>query len=152
MSIGTIVSDAAMQVKYLSGGRIGTIEEGFIARLRQGDCFFFAGRLLEFIRVQDMAAYVKRATKAKGMVAVWSGSKMALSTEMGDAVLQLMNRAAGGDFAEPELLAAQPMLQTQMQLSRLPTRDTLPPRLSAIAATINPLNVQKPPPWLKPAW
>ncbi len=125
MSIGTIVSDAAMQVKYLSGGRIGTIEEGFIARLRQGDCFFFAGRLLEFIRVQDMAAYVKRATKAKGMVAVWSGSKMALSTEMGDAVLQLMNRAAGGDFAEPELLAAQPMLQTQMQLSRLPTPHTL---------------------------
>ena len=125
MSIGTIVSDAAMQVKYLTGGRIGTIEEGFIARLKKGDCFVFAGKLLEFIRVQDMAAYVKRATQAKGTVAVWSGSKMALSTEMGDAVLELMHRAALGDFQDPELQAAQPMLRTQMQLSRLPTPATL---------------------------
>ena len=52
-----------MQVKYLTGGNIGTIEEGFIARLRKGDCFFFAGRLLEFVRVQDMAAYVRKATQ-----------------------------------------------------------------------------------------
>ncbi|MEP6826402.1 MAG: DEAD/DEAH box helicase, partial [Ramlibacter sp.] len=87
LGIGTIVSDASMQVKYMSGARIGTIEEGFIARLRKGDCFFFAGRLLEFIRVQDMAAYVKKATRNKGTVPTWQGSKMALSTEMGDAVL-----------------------------------------------------------------
>ncbi len=125
MSIGTIVSDASVQVKYLNGVRIGTMEEGFIARLRKGDCFFFAGRLLEFIRVQDMAAYVKRATKAKGTVAVWNGSKMALSTEMGEAVLELMHSVAQGDFSEPELRAAQPMLQTQMQLSHLPTPHTL---------------------------
>jgi ATP-dependent Lhr-like helicase len=125
MSIGTIVSDASVQVKYLNGAKIGTMEEGFIARLRKGDCFFFAGRLLEFIRVQDMAAYVKRATSPKGTVAVWNGSKMALSTEMGEAVLALLHRAAQGDFAEPELQAAQPMLQTQMQLSRLPTPHTL---------------------------
>jgi ATP-dependent Lhr-like helicase len=125
MSIGTIVSDASVQVKYLNGTRIGTMEEGFIARLRKGDCFFFAGRLLEFIRVQDMAAYVKRATKAKGTVAVWNGSKMALSTEMGEAVLALLHSAAQGDFSEPELQAARPMLQTQMQLSHLPTPHTL---------------------------
>ena len=55
MSIGTIVSDASVQVKYLNGVRIGTMEEGFIARLRKGDCFFFAGRLLEFIRVQAVS-------------------------------------------------------------------------------------------------
>ncbi|MET0311695.1 MAG: DEAD/DEAH box helicase, partial [Burkholderiaceae bacterium] len=42
LAIGTIVSDASIQVKYMSGARIGTMEEGFIARLRKGDCFFFA--------------------------------------------------------------------------------------------------------------
>jgi ATP-dependent Lhr-like helicase len=31
MGIGTIVSDAAMQVKFMSGGRIGSVEESFIA-------------------------------------------------------------------------------------------------------------------------
>ena len=125
LGIGTIVSDAAMQVKYLSGANIGTIEEGFIARLRKGDCFFFAGRLLEFIRVQDMAAYVKKATRNKGTVPTWQGSKMALSTELGDAVLEMMQRAAQGDFFEPELEAARPMLLTQQRLSRIPTPATV---------------------------
>ena len=125
LGIGTIVSDSAMHVKYMSGASLGTIEEGFIARLRKGDCFFFAGRLLEFIRVQDMAAYVKKATRNKGTVPTWQGSKMALSTEMGDAVLEMMQDAAEGRFVEPELVAAKPMLQTQARLSRIPTPKAL---------------------------
>ena len=125
LSIGTIVSDASMQVKYMSGGNIGTIEEGFIARLRKGDCFFFAGKLLEFIRVQDMAAYVKKATRKSGTVPTWQGSKMALSAELGDAVLEMMQRAAQGDFQEPELEAARPMLLTQQRLSLIPTPDSV---------------------------
>ncbi|MDB5881925.1 MAG: lhr, partial [Ramlibacter sp.] len=125
LGIGTIVSDASMQVKYLSGANIGTIEEGFIARLRKGDCFFFAGKLLEFLRVRDMAAYVQKAARHKGTVPTWQGSKMALSTELGDAVLEMMQRAAQGDFFEPELEAARPMLETQARLSRIPTPDTV---------------------------
>ncbi|MDP3620123.1 MAG: ligase-associated DNA damage response DEXH box helicase [Ramlibacter sp.] len=121
MGIGTIVSDAAMQVKYMSGASIGTMEEGFISRLRPGDCFFFAGKLLEFVRVREMAAYVKKAVKSKGTVPTWQGSKMALSTELGDAVLEMMQRASEGDFFEPELQAARPMLETQARLSRIPT-------------------------------
>lgn len=126
MSIGTIVSDAAIQVKYLSGGRIGSMEEGFIARLHAGDCFFFAGRLLEFVRVREMVAYVKKPEKKKGgTVPVWAGSKMPLSTELGEAVLRMLQSVAEGDFTEPELKAAQPMLQTQMRLSHMPTPQTL---------------------------
>jgi ATP-dependent Lhr-like helicase len=101
------------------------MEEGFIARLRAGDCFFFAGRLLEFIRVRDMAAYVRKASKNKGTVPTWQGSKMALSTELSDAVLEMMQTAAEGEFAEPELEAARPMLQTQQRLSKIPTPHTL---------------------------
>jgi ATP-dependent helicase Lhr and Lhr-like helicase len=125
MSIGTIVSDAAMQVKYLTGGRIGTIEESFIARLKKGDCFTFAGRILELIRVNDMTAYVKRATKNKASVPSWQGGKMPLSSELADNVVALLADAAEGDFTEPEMQAAQPMLATQMRLSHLPTPGTL---------------------------
>jgi len=112
-------------VKWMSGGNIGTIEEGFIARLRKGDCFVFAGRLLEFVRVKDMAAYVQKATRKKGTVPTWQGSKMALSTELGDAVLEMLQAAAQGRFAHPELQAARPWLETQARLSRLPTPATL---------------------------
>lgn len=125
LGIGTIVSDAAMQVKYLSGGNIGTIEEGFIARLKAGDCFFFAGKLLEFVRVREMTAYVRKATRNKGTVPTWQGSKMAFTTEMSDAILEMMQRAAQGDFFEPELAAARPMLETQAKRSRIPTPRTL---------------------------
>lgn len=120
LGVGTIVSDASLQVKYMNGGRIGSIEEGFIARLRKGDCFVFAGRLLEFIRVHEMTAWVKKAEKTKGAVPSWQGGKMPLSTELADAVLEQMALAAEGRFESPELQAARPMLDTQARVSRLP--------------------------------
>ncbi len=120
LGVGTIVSDASLQVKYMNGGRIGSIEEGFIARLRKGDCFVFAGRLLEFIRVHEMTAWVKKAEKSKGAVPSWQGGKMPLSTELAEAVLAQMALAADGCFESPEMQAARPMLDTQARVSRLP--------------------------------
>lgn len=125
MAIGTIVSDASMQVRYVGGSTLGTMEEGFLARLRAGDCFYFAGRLLEFVRIREMVAYVRKPTGKKGTVPTWQGSKMALSEEMGDAVLETLQLAAEGHWHEPELRAARPMLETQARLSRLPTPGTL---------------------------
>jgi ATP-dependent Lhr-like helicase len=120
LQVGTIVSDVSMAVKWVSGGTIGHIEEGFIARLNKGDCFVFAGRVLEFVRVHEMSAQVRLATKRKGVVPSWNGGKMPLSSEMADSVLALLQGCAQGDFNEPELQAALPMLQAQQRLSRLP--------------------------------
>jgi ATP-dependent Lhr-like helicase len=125
LQVGTIVSDASMQVKWLSGGTIGTIEEGFIARLKAGDHFVFAGRVLEYVRTQDMAAYVRKATKARGAVPSWAGSKMPLSSEMADAVLALLDGAAAGRFDDAEMQAAMPMLQAQARVSKLPVQGRL---------------------------
>ncbi len=125
LNVGTIVSDASVQVKYLSGGRIGTVEEGFVARLRKGDCFIFAGRNLEFVRVEEMTAYVKRNETKKAAMISWAGAKMPLSSELADSVMDVLADAAQGDFFEPEMQAAQPMLETQARLSRIPTPKTL---------------------------
>jgi ATP-dependent helicase Lhr and Lhr-like helicase len=120
LQIGTIVSDASITVAWLSGGKIGSVEEGFIARLKSGDCFIFAGRVLEYVRTQDMTAYVRKATKNRGVVPAWGGTKMALSEAMTDMVQELLHSSAQGDFLEPEMQAAQPMLATQARLSQLP--------------------------------
>ncbi len=125
LAVGTIVSDSSLQVKWLSGGRIGHIEESFIARLKVGDCFVFAGRVLEFVRIHDMAAYVRRSTKAKGVVPAWGGTKMPLSGELASAVQDVLEGAAQGDFSEPELQAARPMLLAQNKLSKIPLRGRL---------------------------
>jgi ATP-dependent helicase Lhr and Lhr-like helicase len=125
LQVGTIVGDAAMLVKWMSGGTLGQIEESFIARLNKGDHFVFGGRVLEYIRTQDMAAYVRKATGKRGIVPSWAGGKMPLSSELADATLAVLAGAKRGDFFEPELQAAQPMLQAQMRLSALPTPSTL---------------------------
>ncbi|WP_310734306.1 ligase-associated DNA damage response DEXH box helicase [Ideonella livida] len=120
LQVGTIVADAAMKVAWLHGGTLGTVEESFIARLSPGDAFVFAGRVLEFVRSRELTAYVRAAKSPKGRVVVWSGSRMSLSSEMADAALSLVHEAAQGRFDEPELVAAQPMLQAQARLSALP--------------------------------
>ncbi|MEF7612701.1 ligase-associated DNA damage response DEXH box helicase [Aquincola sp. MAHUQ-54] len=137
MGVGTIVSDSTMPIEWVSGGRLGHMEESFVARLKPGDCFVFAGRALEYVRTRDMTAYVRKASSRRGVMASWSGSKMPLSSELADAVLALLHDAAQaaadaggaaagrppprrGAFAEPEMRAAWPMLQAQLRLSHLP--------------------------------
>lgn len=129
LQVGTIVGDGTMQVKYLSGARLGAMEESFLARLRPGDCFVFAGKVLEFVRTQEMTAYVRKSTRRRAIVPSWAGGKMPLSTELADAALELLATAAQVDWIrdieDPEMRAAQPMLSTQARLSRLPTPGTL---------------------------
>ena len=120
MTIGTIVSDSHVVVQYLRGGRLGSVEESFIARLRQGDRFFFAGAPLEFIRVRDMVAWVRRAPSVKGAVPRWAGSRMPLSGELASALRDRLGEAARGVFRGPEMQAIQPILQVQAKWSRIP--------------------------------
>jgi ATP-dependent Lhr-like helicase len=125
MNIGTIVSDASMAVQYVGGGKIGNVEESFAARLKPGDCFLFAGRLLELVRIHDMTAWVKRATGRRPAVPRWNGGKMPLSTTLADAVVAQLARVQAGDFDDPELQAARPLLELQAQWSALPSPHTL---------------------------
>jgi len=125
LQVGTIVADASMQVKWLSGGTLGSIEESFVARLKPGDCFVFGGRVLEYVRTQDMAAYVRKATQSRGIVPAWSGGRMPLSSELADATLAVLDSCRQGDWLDPELRCAMPMLQAQLRLSKLPTPKTL---------------------------
>jgi ATP-dependent helicase Lhr and Lhr-like helicase len=125
MSIGTIVADASMQVKWLTGGTIGSVEESFIGRLRRGDRFLFGGRLLELVRVHEMTAYVRKATGTSGAVPRWQGGRMPLSNEMADAVLGRLEQAERGVFDGGDMALARPLLELQQAWSRLPSRSTL---------------------------
>ena len=120
MHIGTITSDAAIAVRYQGGGYIGTIEESFIARLRSGDVFLFGGKSLELIRVRELTAYVRRATRRRQAVPRWQGGRLPLSSALAGRVLELLAEARAGDFTEPELAAIRPLLETQASWSSLP--------------------------------
>ncbi|WP_236170050.1 ligase-associated DNA damage response DEXH box helicase [Pseudomonas parasichuanensis] len=129
MSIGTIVSDASLQLKFWSkggGGKsLGSVEEAFIARLRPGDTLLFGGRVLELVRVENMTAYVRRSSARKAAVARWNGGRMPLSSELADALVEQLDAAAQGRFEGEEMRAVAPLLQLQARWSALPTPHTL---------------------------
>ncbi len=125
MSVGTLVSDASVRVQYLKGGVLGSVEESFIARLRPGDRFIFAGKPLEFVRVRDMKAWVRRAPNSRGAIPRWMGARMPLSTELAAAVRQRLEQARNGEFAGPEMAAIRPILELQAKWSRIPAANEL---------------------------
>ncbi len=128
MAIGTIVSDASMDVRYMNGARLGHVEESFVARLSPGDAFTFAGKTLELIRVRDMTAIVKPAKKIKNLVPQWQGGKMPLSTQLAESVrdvLENIRNERGEASVAPEIDVIERLFRVQRAMSRIPARSEL---------------------------
>ena len=125
MNIGTIASDAAMQVKYLKGNTLGTAEESFLSKLDRGDKFLFAGRLVEMVRVKDNAAYVRRSKGSPDSVPRWTGGRLPLSSELSSQLRRKIEEAADGKLIGREMRSLKGLLQIQNHWSTLPRRDEL---------------------------
>ncbi len=120
LQIGTIVGDASMTVKYVSGKRIGAIEEWFIAQLRPGDVFWFAGRSLELVRIKDMTVQVRRSKKKTGKIPSWLGGKMPLSSQLSSSLRFKMAQLSRRDLTDVELEKLEPLIELQARRSHVP--------------------------------
>ncbi|GAB4188936.1 MAG: ligase-associated DNA damage response DEXH box helicase [Wenzhouxiangellaceae bacterium] len=120
LAIGTISSDSQMQVRQLRGGVLGHIEERFIAALRPGERFIFAGRALELVRVREMTAYVRQAKGRSHGVARWLGSTIPWSAVVGDFMRAEIDAYRRGVATMPETQACATMLRIQSERSALP--------------------------------
>ena len=119
--IGTIVGDADLTVRYQKGGYIGTIEEWFISQLRQGDVFTFAGRNLEFIRIRDMQALVRKSTKKTAKVPSWMGGRLTLSAQMSELLRkELYSASRPVKTQSPEIRSLAPLFERQRLESIVP--------------------------------
>ncbi|RFS24632.1 ligase-associated DNA damage response DEXH box helicase [Chitinophaga silvatica] len=125
LHIGTIVSDAMLKVKFLSGGYVGVIEEGFISRLQAGDTFTLAGRNLEFVMIKDMTVLVRKSNAKKTIVPSYQGGRIPLSSNLGRMLRQKFNEALSGRTKDPELIALQPLFNLQETLSHIPKDNEL---------------------------
>jgi ATP-dependent Lhr-like helicase len=123
MNVGTIVSTETLKVKWRGPGRaLGEIEEDFAASLEAGDTFLIGGQVVRFEGLQDMTVKVSPATGKDPKIAVFGGTKLAMSTKLAHRVLH--------DINTPERRAKLPAhtqdwLQFQASISRLPTADRL---------------------------
>jgi ATP-dependent Lhr-like helicase len=125
MSIGTIVSDAAVDIRFRSGKRLGNVEESFVARLAKGDNFIFAGQQLEFIRVENMTAYVRPGKPGSAVIPRWEGGRAPFSNEVSASMRELLELHVQGREHEPELKAIGRLLKLQHSWSRIPRRNEM---------------------------
>lgn len=123
MSIGTISSDTQISVAYQRGKRLGSTEESFISRLKPGDTFQFAGRHLELVRIREMTALVRKATRRSRAVPRWWGTQLPLSSELADSVQEILVDWKAGTVDIPELRSISDFLTLQESWSLLPGPD-----------------------------
>jgi ATP-dependent Lhr-like helicase len=132
LHIGTIVSDAMMKVKFLSGGFVGVIEEYFISRLNPGDVFTLAGRNLEYMMIKDMTAIVKKSSASKAIVPSWNGGRLPLSANLGlmlrkkfNEVHPMLQGKTQNEKTDVELRVLRPLFELQESLSHIPKENEL---------------------------
>ncbi|MBS1599649.1 MAG: DNA ligase-associated DEXH box helicase [Bacteroidetes bacterium] len=133
LHIGTIVSDAMLKVKFMSGGYIGVIEEYFISRLQPGDVFTLSGRNLEFVLIKDMTVLVKKSNSKKSIVPSWNGGRMPLSANLGlmlrrkfnEALNPLATKGRISSNEDIELRVLEPLFLLQQYLSHIPNENEL---------------------------
>jgi ATP-dependent Lhr-like helicase len=125
LHIGTIVSDAMLKVKFLSGGYIGMVEEYFVSKLKTGDSFTLAGRILEFVSIKDMTVVVRKSKQKKAMSPSWLGGRLPLSSNLGAILRKKYNEVLNKTHQEEELDVVYPLFLIQQERSHVPRNDEL---------------------------
>ncbi|AGC76838.1 ATP-dependent Lhr-like helicase [Nonlabens dokdonensis] len=120
LQMGTIVTGTDITVKYVTGGYIGSIEEYFISQLSRGDVFVFAGRTLEFVRLKGMVAQVRNSKRKKGKVVNWMGSRMPLTSQLGELLREEMQNFQSSKKRSPEAKALKDIIARQQRESIIP--------------------------------
>ncbi len=123
MNIGTIVNPEMLQVRRRRTlARLGEVEESFAASLSPGDTFLIGGQTVRYDRLRDMMLEVTPQPAKQPKIAVFSGLKMATSTELSARVLALI-----GDPSRWGVLPAHTAnwLTLQQKISVLPATATL---------------------------
>ncbi len=118
LSMGTIVSDANLKIRYQKGGYLGTVEEWFVAKLKPGDVFTYSGRNLELIRMHNMEVIVRKSKSKKSRIPAWMGGRMSFSAHLSDLLKNALFEER--NFSTPEFKALQPVFYQQQRESILP--------------------------------
>lgn len=124
LSMGTIVSDVALKVKFKNGAYLGTVEEYFISKLKVGDRFFFAGRNLELLQVKGLDVFVKVTEKKTSNVVSWMGARMSLSSMLSHKIREIFREYNQGIIRSEEVRKVLPILDLQSKLSIVPDENT----------------------------
>ena len=119
MNVGTIVENEMVKVRLRGRGGVplGEVEEAFAASLVPGDSFLIGGKVVRMDAMREMVIEVTPAPSQQPKIAVYSGVKLAMSTQLAHRVLALIGDPARHVVLPPD---TQDWLALQAQVSRLP--------------------------------
>lgn len=139
-NVGVIHTEGMVSV-ILGKRRLGQIEESFLKRLKLGDIFVLAGRMVKLIETGVTEVKVQDATGRLPTVPAWNANKMPLASGLAGEVAKLRTELARRMNAEDKedtadwLVERYEISQTnaeailrhcrnQLRVSRIPTDDT----------------------------
>ncbi len=127
LSIGAIVSDLMMRVKFKGGKYLGSIEERFITRLEEGQSFWFSGRSLEVVTIKNNEVIVRESSNKKGQIPSWQGGRMPITSDYGKALRHMFHEIHLPKIKKKyeELIFLEPLFEKQKERSYLPNENEL---------------------------
>lgn len=118
MNIGTIVEAEMLKVRWKrGGGALGEVEEAFAATLTPGDTFLTGGQTVRYEGLRDLVVEVTPNPHKKPKIAVFSGLKLAMTTQLAHRVEALVGDPARWSGLPPP---TRDWLALQAEVSALP--------------------------------
>lgn len=93
VNVGVIHTEGVVRI-YLGKRRLGQVEESFFKRLKIGDVFVLAGRMLRLIECGIGEAKVEEARLALPTVPAWNANKMPLASGLAREVREFRSQMA----------------------------------------------------------
>lgn len=123
LSMGTIVSDPMLKVRFKNGTYLGMIEEYYVSKMKPGDRFFFSGRNLEFVAIRDMSAIVQHSKKKGNSTPSYMGGRISLTSKLSGKIREILEDAVRGIYTSDEARYVLPLLELQNRLSLIPDKN-----------------------------
>lgn len=115
LNLGTIPDEVAIDVFDLKNKRIGSIEEEFLAKLKEGDIFALGGKLYQFDHAKEMSCYVTDAQSRSPTIPPWYSEQLPLSYELAMEIGEFRSKMA-------ELIAKQKKLRRTTEIKEIPAK------------------------------
>ncbi len=120
MNIGTIIDAETLAVRLRNrrgGAPLGEVEEAFASGLVPGDTFLIGGETVRYEGLREMVVEVSRQPGREPKIAVFSGTKLATSTQLSHRVVALLADRSRHSALPPPI---RDWLALQARISRLP--------------------------------